>query len=276
MIKMKYLFLIGMFIGATNVLATNSEQEEFKDSRSGKIIGAEVVNSSTVRLRVSLLSDEELLAQPTVEKSFKIFEDDSVVKVLISGAQGDDTRRLISDVIVTARTWKHQDEDLFSWQDVQCKVILGDNIVPLGFYRREQKNPYVELSGVEERENVPLTSWGTVFKYAQYERPDKSICKKRESALYQTKTENVRRFVKKATECTSVTKELCVRGLNTSYKDRHHTVTSNFYNLLSITLMRNMDGSNEQEKESTVIQANIKEFVESGTNAHCVGTKLHK
>jgi len=125
MIKMKYLFLIGMFIGVTNVLATNSEQEEFKDSRSGKIIGAEVVNSSTVRLRVSLLSDEELLAQPTVEKSFKIFEDDSVVKVLISGAQGDDKRRLISDVIVAARTWKHQDEDLFILAGCTMQGYIG-------------------------------------------------------------------------------------------------------------------------------------------------------
>jgi hypothetical protein len=82
--------------------------------------------------------------------------------------------------------------------------------------------------------------------------------------------------VKKATECMSVTKEWCNRGFNSGYKDRHHTVTSNFYDLLSITFMRNMDGSNEQEKESTVIQANIKESVESGTNGHCVGTKLHQ
>ena len=276
MIKIKYLFLIGMFIGATNVWATNFDQEELKDSRSGKIINAEIVNDSTVRLRVSFLNDEEFLAQPTVEKSYKFFEDDSVIKVLVSGAQGDDKRRLVSDVIVGARTWEHHDEGLFSWQDVQCRVILGDDFVPLGSYRREQENPYVMLAELEERENVSETSWGTVFQYIMYERPDKSIYKKRESALYQTKTENVRRFVKKATECTSVTKELCVRGLNTSYKDRHHTVTSNFYNLLSITLIRNMDGSNEQEKESTVIQANIKESVESGTNGHCVGTKLHQ
>ena len=276
MIKIKYLFLIGMFIGATNVWATNFDQEELKDSREGKIVSTGVVNPSTVRLRVSFLSDEDFLAQPTVEKNYTIYEDDSVFKVLINGAQGDDKRNLTANAIVSARTWEHHDESLFSWQDVQCKVILGGNIVSVGSYRREQENPYVVQSELEERENVSATSWGTVFQYIMYERPDKTIYKKRESALYQTKTENVRRFVKQATECTSVTKELCVRGLNTSYKDRHHTVTSNFYNLLSITLMRNMDGSHEQEKESTVIQANIKEFIESGTNSHCVGTKLHK
>jgi hypothetical protein len=193
------------------------------------------------------------------------YEDGEVIKILIKGRS--------VPAITAFVDWNHNDgvEAPYSQQKVRCQAIIDDELITVEEnFVKAQRHPYILQAEREERDSVPLTEWGRVYKYEIYKRPDGSPYKRRKELLFESRIkEEMRPKGQKQRVCKKEWREFTQGRMKT----RHRIEVYDLFAKYQVIEKRN--NGLPLPSVVTLIQDNIRKLNHSGEDGRCDAIKEH-
>lgn len=233
----------------------------FKFILAGCLMGTPLAasdNSDTIKGMIDNLFFEQNISRCTitvVEDGDKL---SAIVKARTEGDKDGEIRRRQLEPFWAPTGWQMNDEDLFAQEKGTAKVLIGDNGLKVEKeYVKEYKHGYTFLKEAEEplSEIIPNTSPAPVYKWALYERPDKTIYKKMGDLLYHMRIEELTTQEDSQNWCNGESQIIRWRGLNSQRVTNHNLTKFKWIKVThKIFVTPPKTGADEELKETKAVQ----------------------